>query len=121
MFEILRLFAPVIHLSRTTPTAQTIMTSHGEYWIPARTNVYVNTISLGLDPEAYRNMNVNLAEGEEESEDDEMRFRPSRWVNPPGSEQKLYQPPKGSFMPWSSGPRVCPGQKVRVLVDQRYR
>lgn len=53
--------------------------------------------------------------------DDALEFRPSRWLrtsndddengshsSPPG----LVTPPRGVFLPWSGGPRACPGQKM---------
>lgn len=43
---------------------------------------------------------------------DEYMFRPSRWINPPGSAQAHYHPPKGTWIPWAMGPRVCPGMKM---------
>lgn len=26
-------------------------------------------------------------------------------------QEELYQPPAGAFVPWASGPRICPGKK----------
>jgi cytochrome P450 len=36
-------------------------------------------------------------------------FRPSRWINSSGG---LITPEKGTFIPWSGGPRICPGMKM---------
>ncbi|KAK5120799.1 hypothetical protein LTR85_005866 [Meristemomyces frigidus] len=110
MLETLRLYTPLIHISKQTRTPQTIQTSSGNYWLPAKTTVYLNLVALGLDPDVWRNL--NLADRAKGTEDDELRFRPTRWLNPAGSAQPLYQPPKGRFLPWSAGPRVCPGQKM---------
>lgn len=110
MLETLRLFTPLIHLSKQTKTPQTIQTSRGNYWLPADTTVYVNTVALGLDPNVWRNLNIG--EGHVPSDDDENDFRPTRWINPSGSSQPIYQPSKGAFLPWSAGPRTCPGQKM---------
>ncbi|QVM07287.1 hypothetical protein D8B26_001989 [Coccidioides posadasii str. Silveira] len=41
---------------------------------------------------------------------DEELFRPSRWIN--HSDNTIFQPPRGSYLPWSAGPRNCPGQKM---------
>ena len=109
MLETLRLFTPLVHLSKQTATQQTITTSKGSFWLPANTSVYVNGVALHLDAEVWRNL--NLAKDEKASGHDEQRFRPSRWVNPPHSTNPLFQPPKGTYVPWSAGPRVCPGQK----------
>ena len=38
-----------------------------------------------------------------------MDFKPSRWIDGSG---QLIVPPKGTFLPWSGGPRVCPGMKM---------
>lgn len=110
MFETLRLFTPLIHISKQTRAAQTITTSRGTYRFPANTTTYIDTVALHLDPEIWGNL--NLAAGEQEAVDDAQHFRPSRWLNPPGSPQTHFQPPKGSYIPWSAGPRVCPGQKM---------
>ena len=58
-------------------------------------------------------------------------FRPERWIvknEAPGAEE-LLQPPYGSYVPWSTGSRVCPGKKfsqvefVAVIASlfQRHR
>ena len=110
MHETLRLFPPLIHISKQTSSAQTIQTSKATYYIPADTTTYVNCVALHLDPDVWRNL--NLGEGEKAADGDEYHFRPSRWLNPTGSQQPLFQPPKGAYVPWSAGPRVCPGQRM---------
>ena len=110
MMEVLRHFTPLVHISKQTQTAQTISTSRGNYWLPANTTVYVNTIALHGNPDLWRGLNAGPDEKVEE--EDEWVFRPSRWINPPGSTQPLFQPPKGAYVPWSAGPRICPGQKM---------
>ena len=44
---------------------------------------------------------------------DNLSFRPSRWAagGHPGCET-LIEPARGTFMPWSAGPRFCPGVKM---------
>ncbi len=53
---------------------------------------------------------------------DALVWRPSRWIleiPTPGKEKSgvlferevLYTPPKGAYLPWSAGPRGCPGKK----------
>ena len=110
MLETLRLFTPLIHISKQTRTAQTIQTSRGTYWLPPNTTTYINAVALHLDPEVWQDL--NLPGDDKGSADDVSRFRPTRWINPEGSTQPLFQPPKGTFVPWSAGPRVCPGQKM---------
>jgi cytochrome P450 len=36
-------------------------------------------------------------------------FKPSRWIDDKGN---LISLPKAAFMPWSGGPRICPGMKM---------
>jgi cytochrome P450 len=110
LFETLRLFPPLVHMTKETKTAQTLTCSSGTYLIPPKTTVYVNTVGLSLDPDVFRNL--NLAPGEVPNDQDELKFRPTRWLNPEGSAHTLYQAPKGVYIPWSAGPRVCPGQKM---------
>lgn len=111
MLETLRLFTPVIHLARDTQTPQTIETSQGTYQIPANCFLYVDAIALHLDAEVWRDLN-QTSDKTSDARPDEIAFRPTRWVNPPGSKSTLFQPPRGTYVPWSAGPRVCPGQKM---------
>ncbi|KAH8662818.1 cytochrome P450 [Tricladium varicosporioides] len=113
MFEVLRLFPPVIHLAKMTKTPQKIQTSRGTFYFPPKTTIYINTVGLHIDPAVWRNL--NLAENEEESETDELAFRPSRWINPSTESSPVFKPPKGTYVPWSAGPRVCPGQKMALV------
>ena len=110
MLETLRHFTPLVHISKQAQTPQTITTSTGSYWLPANTTVYIDTIALHGDANLWRGLNARP--NEPLAEDDEWSFRPTRWVNPPGSSQPLFQPPKGAYVPWSAGPRICPGQKM---------
>ena len=36
-------------------------------------------------------------------------YRPSRWIDSSG---EVIVPEKGTFLPWSGGPRICPGMKM---------
>ncbi|CAJ2509377.1 Uu.00g144030.m01.CDS01 [Anthostomella pinea] len=111
MFETLRLFTPLVHIAKQTgATPQVIKTSKGTYTIPAYTTTYINCVALHLNADIWRN--INLEDTDSASHDDELRFRPTRWLNPSGSSQMHFQPPKGAYLPWSAGPRVCPGQKM---------
>lgn len=119
MLETLRFFPPIIHITKMTRTPQTVTTSTcGTFTIPAKTTVYVNTIALQTDPAVWQDLNLTDADRAAASDNggdkqgDEHVFRPSRWINPSGSATPLYQPPKGAYLPWSAGPRVCPGQKM---------
>jgi cytochrome P450 len=120
MLETLRLFVPVIHLARDTHKAEAIQTSQRTYNIPADCNVYVDSVALHLDKTLWRDLNLsetpqkptNNGTTTEIMPEDEHLFRPSRWINPPSSPHPLFQPPRGAYVPWSAGPRVCPGQKM---------
>ncbi|KAK5092027.1 hypothetical protein LTR70_007894 [Exophiala xenobiotica] len=119
MLETLRLFPSVIHIAKMTQTAQTVRTpTAGTFTIPAQTTIYVNNVVLHTDAAIWRNLNMTPLERAATRDDedgvlgDEHAFRPSRWLNPSGSATPLFQPPKGTYLPWSSGPRVCPGQKM---------
>lgn len=110
MLETLRFFPPLVHITKGTRLPQTVTTSTRSYWFPANSTVYVNTVGLHMNPDVYRN--INLAPGEQPSDRDEEIFRPTRWLNPPGDAHAIFTPPKGCFVPWSLGPRICPGQKM---------
>lgn len=135
--EVLRLYSPVVHLARCTPknSIVAIKTTQRTYDIPPDCHVYTPFLSLHTNPKIWRNLNIPVtsdaknaqppAESEETIEDvfamekDEYVFRPSRWINqtlkqlPDGTmTHTLFQPPRGTYMPFSSGPRVCPGQKM---------
>jgi cytochrome P450 len=44
---------------------------------------------------------------------DSRLYRPSRWITTDKSgNQEIITPARGTFLPWSSGPRVCPGRKM---------
>ncbi|PIA91796.1 hypothetical protein CB0940_09194 [Cercospora beticola] len=136
MFETLRIFSPLVHMAKQTVTEQTITTSRGTFWFPPNATVYVNNIGLHLAPDVWRNLNVHEEWNEHEDRRDEEHFRPSRWLNTniaplsdSNSQPTFFQPPKGTFSPWSLGPRVCPGQKMAqvefvsifVTLFRRYR
>jgi len=47
---------------------------------------------------------------------DSLTWRPDRWITKDGEsmrleDEQIYQPQYGAFIPFSSGPRVCPGKK----------
>lgn len=119
MLETLRLFPAIIHVTKMTQAPQTLTTgSCGTFTIPANTTVYINNVVLHTDPAVWRNLNMSPLEraatrdNEDGMRGDEHAFRPARWINPAGSPTPLFQPPKGTYLPWSAGPRVCPGQKM---------
>lgn len=105
-YETLRLFPPLAHLAKETKTHDvTVTTSKGKtYFIPRGTIVYINPLALGRDPRTWG--------------PDSHSFRPSRWLLDPSAEpgtatiSNIKTPVRGSFVPWSAGPRACPGMKM---------
>jgi cytochrome P450 len=116
MLETLRLYTPVVHVLRTNETPQELMTSEGMISLPAKSSVIINHIALHLDPDVWPDVNrrsdPSWVHTDNNELSDESTFRPSRWISPLGSARPIYQPPKGCFLPWGHGPRVCPGQKM---------
>ena len=138
MLETVRLYSPVPHVHRETRDApQPLRTGDGKtVTLPPHTRVYVNVIALHLlpswrdvnrasDPEWYSSP-ASSSDEENKTDDsrgDEYSFRPSRFLNPPTTTTTsesgaatagvtIYHPPKGTFVPWALGPRICPGQKM---------
>jgi len=100
LYETLRLYTPVAHISRQLAVAQSFTTASGEtFQVHGGSLVYVNVDGIMADTEIWG--------------PDALTFRPSRWLttNSAGAVE-LIQPPKGTFLPWSGGPRVCPGMKM---------
>ncbi|KAF7194197.1 Cytochrome P450 monooxygenase [Pseudocercospora fuligena] len=108
MFETLRLFPPVIHLAKQTRKPEYLTSNGKTYRIPAKASVYINIVGIHQDPNVWRHL--NLPPNTPSSDHDEKIFRPSRWISPENGE--FFRPPPGYFIPWSSGPRICPGQKM---------
>ncbi|KAF2398204.1 cytochrome P450 [Trichodelitschia bisporula] len=101
MHETLRLFPPLLHLSRENPAWTTLTTGAAEYRIPPHAQCYINIMTLHTDPAHWGS--------------DSLDFRPSRWLpadHKPGMPEPLITPKKGTWYPWSGGPRVCPGMKM---------
>jgi cytochrome P450 len=66
--------------------------------IPANTFVTVNGQALHCDRQTW---------GE-----DAAVWRPDRWIRTSkAGEEELIEPAEGSYVPWASGPRVCPGKR----------
>ena len=95
MHETLRLYTPVAHVSRLTAGPTTLTSSRGTHAIAAATEVYVTGASLHVLPSHWGA--------------DPLTFRPARFLD---AQETLWEPPKGTFLPWSAGPRYCPGLKM---------
>ncbi|KAK1984493.1 cytochrome P450 [Colletotrichum cereale] len=131
MLEALRLYPPLAHLMRSAETTQTVphpssassrapasasaASASSTFTLRAPSIIYINTIALHTAPSTWG--------------PDALDFRPSRWLQPAaatatgeggGAEkggqtpppQQLMTPPRGTYLPWSGGPRACPGQKM---------
>ncbi|KAF2227488.1 cytochrome P450 [Elsinoe ampelina] len=102
MNETLRLFPPVPHNAKMNKSGkyQTITTKTATYHIPPKTNIFPCFLALHLEPTTQ----------------DEYLFRPARWIvqssTEAGETEQLFKPPQGHFLPFSTGPRVCPGYKM---------
>jgi len=99
MFETLRVYPAVSMLIRTVETNQTIFPSNSKsdsFVLRAPCAVHVNTMALHTLRSTWGA--------------DTLVFKPTRWF--PEGQDSIYVPPRGTFMPWSSGPRTCPGQKM---------
>lgn len=95
-FEILRLDPAVSMLIRTIDTDQTISTSESSSFpLQAPCAVHVSTMALHTSHSGWGS--------------DRLVFNPSRWLQ---SGVGFHVPHRGTYMPWSSGPRACPGQKM---------
>lgn len=110
------MFGPVPATPRWIPNASHTLTIDGkEYTLPPDSTVKLDLAALHYDPAQWV---------------DPLEFRPDRWIPtaPQGDGAKqnsadtgdrsydwqsgaLVAPTPGSFLPWTSGPRVCPGKK----------
>jgi cytochrome P450 len=94
-FETLRLFTPVLHSYRCTYSQQLITDESGPHQLASGMEIYVNQAAIHRDSSVWG--------------PDPNAFRPSRWIDSTG---ELIIPEKGTFLPWSGGPRICPGMKM---------
>ncbi|KAH7418492.1 cytochrome P450, family 5, subfamily A [Cadophora sp. MPI-SDFR-AT-0126] len=103
MYETLRLYGPIIVIPKTTgATPQTIDFNNKTHMIPADATVLINVTGLNTCPGYWGS--------------DALTWRPDRWITKSEKstglgDEEIMQPPKGRFVPWASGPRVCPGKK----------
>lgn len=100
----MRLYPPVTLLMRSNKVTQSLLSinSSGDHFtLPAPCSVQINTMALHTLPSHWG--------------PDALEFNPARWLRQ-GSEGEpalvLVTPPRGTYIPWSMGPRKCPGQKM---------
>ncbi|KAK5936727.1 hypothetical protein PMZ80_010990 [Knufia obscura] len=100
MYETLRLRGALQHSFKVNPENQTLELSDRELVIPGNTYFGVNAASLSRDPQYWG--------------PDSEAWRPSRWIEQDSDtgKESLKDAPEGTiFVPWTVGPRVCPGKK----------
>ncbi|KAL8896183.1 MAG: hypothetical protein Q9192_003221 [Flavoplaca navasiana] len=108
MYETLRLYGSIVFIPRVASLESQELVNRGgtDIVLPPSTSVNLNVQALHTDPKTWGS--------------DSLSWRPSRWFTdssggtlledkPRG--QTFISLPKGSFIPWADGPRVCPGQK----------
>lgn len=89
----------------TDRTSQRLNINGRAVTIPAETMVIPSLLAIQTHPKYWAS--------------DPLVWRPSRWItsnaaaNPSKSlnQEKLFQPVKGTYFPWSEGPQHCPGKK----------
>lgn len=119
-FETLRLYGPVVAFPRAVNDSHQTLTIQGKQHV-----IPPHTVIFG----AFTAVHTSKYWGSEPFD-----WKPERWIlknenkNDIGREE-LLQPPISAFMPWSSGPRICPGKKFAqvefvatlALLFQHYR
>lgn len=100
----LRLYNPLPGIIKSTgKTPQDITIAGRTVTIPAGARVNLHTDAIHTHPKYWG--------------PDSLEWRPQRWITRSANEtssiesETLITPPKGTYAPWSGGPRVCPGKK----------
>lgn len=83
----------------TADTPQTLNIQGVDYCFPANCQITLDIVSLHTNPESWGH--------------DAVTWNPTRFIESGKSieEEIITTPLDGSFQPWVSGPRVCPGKK----------
>ncbi|KAK0706119.1 cytochrome P450 [Lasiosphaeria miniovina] len=102
-FEVLRLYTMIVHMARELSKESSILTDTNgvSHELVAPVDAYICT------PIPHRDARFWGPDVDE--------FRPTRWFDPgaaPGAPNPFITPRPGAYVPWSIGPRVCPGQKM---------
>ncbi|KAK2803229.1 hypothetical protein FQN50_007096 [Emmonsiellopsis sp. PD_5] len=95
MLETLRHFPSVSHTTRSIFEPQRLSDSNGDHLFTPPMEIHISHLSIHLDTTIW---------GADATE-----FKPSRWIDASG---QIITPPKGTYIPWSGGPRICPGMKM---------
>ncbi|OAG34763.1 hypothetical protein AYO21_11064 [Fonsecaea monophora] len=101
MYETLRLWGPVPATNRwCVGQPHSLRVKGQEIMVPVETYVTINLYAVHSDPRWWGG--------------DSLKWNPRRWIvtDPATGVESLAHPPPGAaFVPWSVGPRVCPGKK----------
>lgn len=107
------MFTPVAHVVRECINDQVVRSGEQTYRIPS--GIRVTCVLQGI----HEQKNIWGQDGAD--------FRPTRWIKSAGAGRtsttrvvqtpvpqapSLPPPMNGAFMPWSAGPRICPGMKM---------
>lgn len=123
--EQLRLIGPVIAIPKITNNLSQTLTINGQECIlPAHTNVRVCASSVHFNPKVWPSgdpdtTSIDTSTIGDQSTDDLMDFKPSRWRKFHSSSSKdteqLYIPPRGAFIAFSEGQRACLGKRFAQI------
>lgn len=136
MNEQLRLMPPVIAIPKSVTESQDqVITLDGEkYTLPAGARIALNTVGTHRNPKYWPTQPSKVTDAENDLND----FRPERWlitIDEKGAQQvdsatdsendddfggytgqtsssKLFHPVRGSYLPFSEGPRSCVGRRL---------
>lgn len=81
----------------TADSPRTLTIQGKEYHFPPQCQLSLSLVSLHSDPKSWGT--------------DALTWNPTRFIDSTSGVETLRSPSDGSFVPWVSGPRVCPGKK----------
>ncbi|XP_052166481.1 noroxomaritidine synthase 2-like [Oryza glaberrima] len=99
LFETLRLYPPG-HMERKTAVADDVMPSGHE--VRAGDTVLISLYSMGRMESLWGK--------------DCREYRPERWLTGGGGGAQLRHVPSHKFLAFNSGPRMCPGKNIAVML-----
>ncbi|KAG9239645.1 cytochrome P450 monooxygenase-like protein [Amylocarpus encephaloides] len=150
--EELRLMPPVIAIPKsvTSDKDQELIVDGKKFTMPAGSRIALNTVGTQRNPRYWPSQPSVVSDRKDDLND----FRPERWLTKPGSDgklpldsaedsdddddfggftgksshAKLFHPVRGSYLPFSDGPRSCVGRRlaqvkimaVLAVIFQKY-